>query len=185
MPRGASRSTYRRASRPAGSGGESTEGPRSYRASRPPGRIPLELKIGAIGFVVIAAFGVALFGGFIPGLHPNYAEPRTVEIHGIPYYWEDYDMPWPYPPANSTSPTALTFHNVTFAIWVTNWYGEQEGVVHGNGTEPNGTVFSFALGGGSLGANVSSEYISPDGEFGAAWSGQLFVELLVRAPLAS
>lgn len=182
MPLEAPRSTYRRAIRSTGPGGERTEGRRGGNPPPPPRPVPLRVKVGAIGLVAIAAFGVALFGGFIPGLHPNYAEPRTIEVHGIPYFWAEYTLPWPYPPANSTAPTLVLFHNVTFAVWVTNWYGGQGGVVRGNGTEPNGTVYPFALGGAPLGANASTLFISPDAEFGAAWSGQAFVELLVRAP---
>ena len=115
-----------------------------------PHPIPLRTKLGAIAFVAMAVFGIVLFGGLIPGLHPNYAEPSTIEVDGQSYYWTDYSFPWPYPPANSTAPTPVAFHNVTFHVWVTNWYSPIGGVVRGNGTEPNGTSYAFRLGGEAL-----------------------------------
>ena len=146
--------------------------------------VPLRLKVGAVALVAMGVFGAALFGGWIPGLHPTYSEPATVEVHGLNYYWTQYYFPWPIPPANTSTPTGLVFHNVSFEIWVTNWYGGGGGVVNGNGTEPNGTTYGFRLGGAVLGANASDLFVSPDSTFGAAWSGQPFVELLVRVPSA-
>jgi len=147
--------------------------------------VPLRYKVGALGFVAIAIFGIALFGGFIPGLRPNYTEPSTVDVRGLSYYWANYAFPWPYPPANTTAPSEVEFHNVTFHIWVTNWYSGTGGYVNGNGTERNGSVYTFRLGGSGLSANASTLYVSPDTEFGAAWDGQSFVELLVLASSAS
>ena len=147
---------------------------------------PLRLKLGAIALAAMGVFGVALFGGWIPGLHPNYAEPTTIEVGGVSYYWTDFSIPWPLPPANSTAPSSVGFHNITFEVWVTDWYDlAGGGIVHGNGTEPNGTTYGFELGGAPLGSNASSIFVSPHHAFGAIWSGQTFVELLVRAPLAA
>lgn len=144
--------------------------------------MPLRVKLGALVLVAMAVFGIALFGGLIPGLRPNYAEPSTIVVQGQSYFWTDYSFPWPYPPANTSTPTAVMFHNVTFRIWVTNWYSAIGGVVRGNGTEPNGSNYAFRLGAAVLGPNASALFLSPDKAFGAAWSGQTFVELLVRAP---
>ena len=147
----------------------------------PSGPIPLRLKIGAIGFVVIAVFGFALFAGFIPGLHPRYSNPATIEVRGLPYYWTNYEFPWPIYPANTTEPTPVLFHDVNFSIWVTHWYIGENWYVEGNGTEPNGTVYSFQLTSATLGSNATSMFVSPDDEFGAVWHGQLYVTLLVLA----
>jgi hypothetical protein len=143
--------------------------------------IPRHLKIGAVALVAMGIFGVALFGGFVPGLRPNYSEPTTIEVNGLSYYWTEYHFPWPLPPANTTTPTLQIFHNISFQVWVTNWYSGAGGIVNGNGTEPNGTTYGFRLGGSSLGSNESGLFISPDKFLGAAWSGQAFVELLVLA----
>jgi hypothetical protein len=161
--------------------GGTTNGPWAPTGTSPSAPVPLHLKIGAIALVAMAAFGIALFGGYIPGLRPNYSEPATIEVRGLPYYWTEYHLSWPVPPATTTTPSVVTFHNITFALWLTNWYSGPGGIVNGNGTEPNGTVYAFNLTLASLGANSTSPFFSPDREFGAAWSGQVFVELLVRA----
>jgi len=129
----------------------------------------------SVGF----AFIVLLFGGFIPGLKPNFTPSATTTVDGQPYYWTDYLIPGPDPPANTTTPSNVTFHNVSFSIWVTNWFSLTGGHVHGNGTEANGTAFSFVLEGFPVATTL---YLTPDGSAGASWSGQSFVELLVRAP---
>ncbi len=147
-----------------------------------PPATPREKRITLIALVIAIGFGVALFGGFIPGLKPNATAPATVLVDGHSYYWMDYYYPGPVWPLNYTTPSAVAFHNITFDIWVSSWYQLLTGYVHGNASEPNGTSFSFVLGGPANLPGRETLYLSPDEELGAAWNGQAFVVLLVLAP---
>lgn len=141
-----------------------------------------EAVITVAALVIAASFGLALFGGWIPGLKPNYTVPSTVTVEGHAYYWTDYSLTFPPPLLNYTVPSSMTFHNVTFQVWVTGWYQPVSGYVRGNATEPNATTFSFVLGGPADVPGRQTLFLSPDHELGAAWNGQAFVELLVLAP---
>jgi len=152
---------------------------RDYPLSRTQGRVLL------VGLVVMMAFGAALFGGLIPGLKPNYAPPSTITVDGEPYYYTYVVLNFPAIFSNHTSPQSFAFHNVSFLLWVTNWYDPSGGLVHGNGTEPNGSVYSFVLGRSSIPPLNVSLYISPDRLFAVYWSagvlGGPWVTLMVRA----
>ena len=137
-----------------------------------------------VGLLIMAVFGGLLFGGALPGLKPNYSEPATVTIGGEAYYFTLVKLRSPALFSNSTSPQAFVFHNISFLLWVTNWDSFSGGLVRGNGTEPNGTVFSFVLG-ISPSLRVDADlYVAPDRAFAVAWSGGWFggtsVRLMVR-----
>lgn len=142
-------------------------------------------KVLVIGLVTMVVVGVALFSGVIPGLKPNYAGTDLLELNGTSYYFTVVYLGEPLYPANATTPQTFVFHNTTFALWVTNWYGWTGGIVRGNGTETNGTTFTFSLGHSYDPPVNRTTYVSPDGEFAVYWAGGQFagpgVRLMVRA----
>ncbi|MCI4339099.1 MAG: hypothetical protein L3J68_02040 [Thermoplasmata archaeon] len=150
------------------------------RSTPPPNRRKI---IGVVAVYAVAlTFGAALFSGSIPGLGGHITS--NVVIAGHDYYSESYSIPFPQLGNNSTSPAPVAFHNITFWLWETGWYSQYGSYVHGNGTEPGGTSYSFVLGG--LASNVSRAvlYISPDDRFAVAWSGEFFLQLMVEIPSA-
>ncbi len=132
-----------------------------------------------IALVVAGTFGFLLFSGYLPGAKPDYTPPTTVSVDGRPYYWSNYYFPWPLWPHNTTTPTNASLHNATFWVWVTGWYEAGGGFVHGNASEPNGSVVSFVLGGPSDTPDRATLYLSPDGAVGAMWTGAAYLQLLV------
>ena len=149
---------------------------------RPSGPPPSRRKMVTVIVVYVVAllFGAALFSGSIPGLGGHITS--NVRIDGHEYYSESYQIPFPQWGNNSTSPSPVAFHNVTFWLWVTGWYSQWGSYVHGNGTELNGTSYPFVLGG--LASNVSRAqlYVAPDATFAVAWSGEFFLQLMVEIP---
>jgi hypothetical protein len=143
---------------------------------------PRETRVLVVAFVACLCVGVVLFSGWVPGFRPNYTEPATVVLQGHTYYWTDTGVPYPTPPVNQSQPVVTLFHNVTFHLWVTGWYETVQGLVHGNASLPNGTVYWFVLGGPAYEANRSTLYLSPDFAFGASWNGQLFIQLYALVP---
>lgn len=143
-----------------------------------------QAKVLIVGLVVMGAFGIALFGGAIPGLKPNYSEPSTLTLNGEQYYYETVFLSTPLFPLNTSSPQPTIFHNVTFELWVSNWYGYMGGLVRGNGTETNGTTYAFVLGESSIPPVNTTLFISPDREFAVAWPGGILggsgVRLMVQ-----
>ncbi len=138
-----------------------------------------------VGLLVMGGFGVALFGGAIPGLKPNFTEPNVVTVDGGSYFDTTFAVANPLFPLNHSAPQSVLFHNVSFVFWVTNWYAFTGGLVHGNGTEPNGTTYSFVLGESPIPPVNTTLFFSPDRFFGASWPGGPLagneVELLVRS----
>ena len=151
---------------------------RDYPMSRTQTRVLL------VGLALMAVVGGLLFGGVIPGLKPNYAEPATITLDGEPYHYTTVKVRSPSLFSNTTSPQLFRFENVSFYLWVTNWDSVTGGLVRGNGTEPNGTVSSFVLGISSNPPVNADLYISPDHVFAVAWPGGLlagpWVRLFVR-----
>ncbi len=137
-----------------------------------------------IGLVVMGAFGAALFGGAIPGLRPNYTQPTTLLLEGEPYYFTLVSLTFPAFLLNYSLPESFAFHNVTFVLWVSNWNSFSGGLVHGNGTEPNGTVYSFVLGESVNPPLNTTLFLSSDRLFAVYWPGGLLggtsVRLMVR-----
>jgi hypothetical protein len=127
-----------------------------------------------VGLLVIGGFGAALFGGAIPGLKPNYTAPATVFLNGEKYYVATVSLNWPAPLANYSAPQSFAFHGVSFWLWTTDWGSLSGALVHGNGTEPNGTVFPFVLGESPVAHVQSTLYTSPDRLFAVSWSGGVF-----------
>lgn len=142
-----------------------------------------EARLLVIGLVVMGAIGIALFGGLLPGIKPNFGAPSVITVDGQKYYSETTPLEFPIL-TNTTAPWNVSFEHVTFELWLTNWYSPQGGLVHGIGTEPNGSSYSFVLGMQHASSVPVTLYLSPDRLFGAAWSGGPFggflVQLLVR-----
>jgi len=131
------------------------------------------------GLVVMAGFGIALFGGAIPGLKPDYGGPNILILDGERYYFTTVFLSVGFL-ANSSQPESFPFENVTFSLWTTQWNSFQGGLVHGNGTEANGTVYPFVLGSSSHPLVNTTLYVSPDREFAVYWPGGPLAGFWVR-----
>ncbi|MGP8077841.1 MAG: hypothetical protein ACLQD8_00170 [Thermoplasmata archaeon] len=140
---------------------------------------PTQWKLTVVALGVCGVVGLLLFGGVIPGLHPNLASSRFLSLDGRTYYWTMLLLPLPWPGSERTIPAPESFHNVTFWTWFTNWTVLGGGYLHGNATELNGTVYPFALGGFRTQANWTDEYIAPGGAAGIEWDGSPVAYLLV------
>jgi len=144
-----------------------------------------QVKVLLVGLLVMGGFGIALFGGAIPGLKPNFATSNVVVYDGERFNYTLALLSQTNPISNTSLPQTYYFDNVTFVLWVTNWNSYWGGLVHGNGTERNGTVYSFVLGLSYNPPVNTTLFISPDREFGAHWPGGFlagpWVELLVRS----
>jgi hypothetical protein len=133
----------------------------------------LQLKILAVSFAACIVFGFALFGGFLPGLRPSSSGAPETSIEGRPYYLDVVPIAVPWF-ANASAPWNVTFHNVTFDLRATHWYSGGGGWIVGNGTETNGSRFSFVLGGYGSNGTRTTLYLSPDLVFGVSWVGGIF-----------
>jgi len=145
---------------------------------------PRQTRVTLLGLVVIAVIGILLFGGLIPGLHPNYSSPTTVTYDGHVYYYASVPVPWAPIGSNFSTPERLLLHNVTFWVWVTNWYSLTGGVLRGNVTVLNGSVYSFALGSPEVNRTYSPLFESPGGAVVVVWAGGLDFQPLVEVPAA-
>ncbi len=132
-------------------------------------------------YAVAIGFGIALFAGAVPGV----PAPATVyvTVAGHSYFSYGYFLPLPQLGRNSTPPASVEFHNVTFWVWTSGWYDPRGSYVSGNGTEPNGTTYSFVLGGSPTNASRVTTFVAPGGEFAAGWTGGYFLDLLVEVPV--
>lgn len=130
-----------------------------------------QFRVMVIGLIVMGVIFAAFFGGFVPGFKPNYTNPSTIVIDGQSYYYTTVSLNVPAAFTNSTSPQAYAFHNVSFHLWTTNWYAPSGGLVWGNGTEPNGTTFSFVLGQSESPPRNTTLYVTPDRFFAVYWPG--------------
>jgi hypothetical protein len=129
-------------------------------------------------YALAIGFGVALFSGHLPGFEGQITS--NVNANGHTYAAESYYIPTPVWGENSTSPSEVVFHSLSFWIWVTNWGSPVGSYVHVNATETNGTSYALVLGGLLSSPNRTSVAFSPDQQFGAEWSGELFMQLLVE-----
>lgn len=134
---------------------------------------PAQRRILVIGLIVMLGFGVALFGGAIPGLRPSYTVSDVATLDGRPYYVGSTPLHGPVF-GNSTPPWNVSFRNVTFDLWLTNWNSLHGGEVHGNGTESNGTRYGFVLGETLPNGTRTEFFLSPDRVFAVSWSGGWF-----------
>lgn len=132
-----------------------------------------------VGLVIMAGFGIALFGGAIPGLKPNYGAPNILVLDGDRYYFTTVFLSVGFL-ANSSLPQSELFENVTFSLWVSQWNSFEGGLVHGNGTESNGTVYPFVLGSSTNPPENTTLFISPDRLFAVYWPGGPFAGFWVR-----
>lgn len=145
---------------------------------------PVQKRVLAIGFGVWLVIGVALFGGFLPGLKPSLSNTGIATIDGHPYHVIYSTVHGPLL-GNHSAPWNVSFYNVSFTLWTTNWYSTSGGVLHGVGTEPNGTSYPFELGELATNGSRSTFFLAPDGEFAVGWAGGwfggVFAVLYVRA----
>ncbi len=142
-----------------------------------------QVTVMVAGLLIMTGIGIALFGGYLPGIHPKFSTVGLADLAGHQYHvfqtflhvplWTNYSAPW-----------NVTFDNISFVLWVTNWYSPQGAVVHGMGSEPNGTSYLFAVGNLLPNGTRVTLYLSPDYEFGAYWVGGFaappWVQLLVQ-----
>ncbi len=123
-----------------------------------------------IGLVVMAGIGVALFGGYLTGVKASIPSTWTTTVNG--HTFDATYTPLHAPLfSDHTAPWNVTFRNVTFRLWLSNWNPLLGGVVNGIGTEPNGTAYSFALGNPLPNGTHVLLFLAPDYGFGAAWVG--------------
>lgn len=142
---------------------------------------PRQWKVTAAALGAAGIAGILLFGGLIPGLHPNYTTSPLTTLDGRSYYWRELSVPIPWPGTDRTKPTEGSFHNVTFWTWVTNWSILGGTYYHGNASEPNGTVYAFVLGSFRDAANWTGLYVAPGGAIAVEWAGGTTAYLLVLA----
>jgi len=140
---------------------------------------PRQARLTLAGLAIGGVIGVLLFGGWIPGLHPNFTPSPYATVDGRTYYWTATNVPIPTPGATRTLPSSEQFRNVTFTTWVTNWSLLGGTYLHVKAMEANGTSYQFALGGYEVAANWTDQYIAPDGTVAAEWSGGLSAYLFV------
>lgn len=138
-------------------------------------------RLTVVSLAVAGVIGVLLFGGFLPGLHPNFSPGPTTTFDGKTYYWTTLSVPTVWLGGSRTPPTFEAFHNVTFWTWLTNWSLLGGAYLHGNATEPNGTVYSFTVGGPPAASNRTTDYVSPGGAVVIKWEVSTTAELLVLA----
>lgn len=123
-----------------------------------------------IGFAVMIAAGIVLFGGFLPGLKPSLATTGLATIQGHSYHFEYSAAQYPLL-RNVSNPWNVTFYNVTFELWLTHLYSITGPELHGIGTEPNGTAYTFALGQILPNGARATFFLSPDLVFAVGWTG--------------
>ena len=142
-----------------------------------------QVRVLAVGLAVMVGIGLALFGGLIPGLKPNYQEPTVVVVAGHEYFVEIVPLHVPFL-TNTSAPWNVSFRNVSFELQLANWYSNTGGWVEGIGTESNGTHYPFVLGEVFPNGTRATLYVSPDSVFGASylggWLGGVVIHLLVE-----
>ncbi len=129
-----------------------------------------QVKVLVIALGASLVFGAVLFGGYIPGLKANLSAPSYATFDGRQFYVEVVPL---HPPGlSSTSPPwNVSYRGVVFNLSIGNWYSLAGGVVHGNGTEANGTTFGFALGERDANGSRVTTFVSPDAVFAAFYPG--------------
>jgi hypothetical protein len=140
---------------------------------------PLHARATLLALVVTAVVGIVVFGGYLPGLKPNWGTGGIVPVDGRTYYYESISVPFPPLGSNTSSPDPFVFHNVTFWIWVTGWYSLAGGQLHGNVSLTNGTEYPFSFQGTPLATGPDELFLAPDGSVGVSWNGGLTALLLV------
>jgi len=140
---------------------------------------PRERRITVICFAIALVIGALLFGGYLPGLHPQYGSPTYLTVDGRAYYWTATDVPVPAFALNYSFPLETTFHNVSFWYWITNVSFLDTAQLHGNATVPNGSTFDFEVGSGHPLGTRTTEYIAPGGVVAVLWDGGIQFDLLV------
>lgn len=140
-----------------------------------------EAKITVVCLVIGGIVGALLFGGYLPGLHPQLSEPKYIELNGEQYVWTTLGVPSPIFGFNFTKAVNVSFANVTFFLWVTHYDGFDNQTLDGNATLSNGTVYSFALESRPDPSDRVTQYIAPGGAVAVEWNDTLNAYLLVHA----
>jgi hypothetical protein len=141
---------------------------------------PRDVRRTLSALVVAGIVGLLLFGGVLPGLRPDFRPPAIVTFDGEPYYWTTFAIPLPLPFSEVSAHYSVVLHNVTVWAWITNWSVVGGEYLHGNASEPNGTVYPFVMGGFPAQANWTDQYVAPGGAFVIEWNGGLVAYFLVR-----
>ncbi len=131
-----------------------------------------------VGLVAMAVVGVALFGGWIPGVHPG-AGGSVLTYQGRPYFWTFLTVPYPLWPANTSGPVNYTFHGAALALGTKNWYALGGGELVGTIAPENATPTNFTL----TAAAPTAE--SPNATVVLEWPGGILLYFLVLVPPTS
>jgi hypothetical protein len=138
-------------------------------------------KATVVVVVVGVGLGAVLFGGLVPGLHPNFAPPEYVEFEGKMYYVTTIVAPSPPFGSNVTAPEEEFVHNATFWVWGTTTFAGFNTFLDGNASVSGGHVYTFSLGGRILSTNRTTQFVSPGGTIAVLWTGGVSAQLLVLA----
>ncbi len=138
------------------------------------------LTVGAL--LVGGAVGIALFGGLIPGLRPNFTPPEFQTFEGRSYYWTQVLVPAPPLGANASVNETATVHNTTFQYWSEAQLAGTLTYLKGVANVPHGSSYPFVVGGGLVPAERTTQYVSADHEVAVLWMGGPTAEFLLLAP---
>ncbi|MGB6500467.1 MAG: hypothetical protein WBG19_03570 [Thermoplasmata archaeon] len=138
-----------------------------------------DIRLTFSALVVSGIVGLLLFGGVLPGLRPDFTPPATVTVDGQSYYWTAFTVPLPLPFSEVSGHVSVAFHNVTFWAWITNWSIVGGEYLHGNASEPNGSVYPFVMGGFPAQTNWTDQYVTPGALIVIQWTGGLVAYFLV------
>jgi hypothetical protein len=142
---------------------------------------PTQWKLTVSALAIGGVVGLLLFGGALPGLHPNFSPHTYFTFEGRNYYWTQLVVPTPWLGSNRTLPVEGSFHNVSYWTWVTDWTVLGGAYLHGNATMVNGTVDVFSIGGSHFRSNWTDQYVSPGAAFVVRWDGGVVAYLLLLA----
>jgi hypothetical protein len=150
----------------------------SLDGNHPPTRAQLRTTVVAV--VVGGAVGLAVFSGWVPGLHPSFGQPTTVAFEGKTYYWSEVLVPTPIPGTGSTPPQKDLFHNATFWFWGVADPIDSTRYLEGNVSLDGGPVYSFTLGGPPNPATWVGAFSTPGGAVVVLWpAGEFSAQFLV------
>jgi len=149
---------------------------------------PASIVIGVLAAIVLIGSSVWVTGGPLSQVRPAVqAQPcpgsTTVQV-GLTTYGEcDAAIDWNSSAGGSPfGPTNVTTASLDGVVFDVYGYGGDCAVVNVTGHEPGGRTFSFLIYPVPDGCTfVQTTVFSPDGDFGATWTGGTSIELLVRA----
>jgi hypothetical protein len=142
---------------------------------------PRERKATALALVAGAAIGIALFGGYVPGIHPTFTSPAVITFDGKLYYWKEIGVPLPVVLSNSSPSEKIAVHNATFEVYTIGWLSGGGSYLAGNATLDSGVTYPFSVGGSVASPDHTTQYVSPDGEIAVVWNATFAAYLMVAA----